>query len=70
MATNPVVKHTVGAQPQDSKSTPLRLIEQRQARQESSHQPQEVLAIRRMTYEYDNLTLKKGGNIGKEQSPM
>ena len=44
--------------------------EQRQARQECSHQPQEVPTIRRMTYEYDNSTLKKDGHIGKEQSPM
>ena len=31
-ATNPVAKHTVGAQPQDSKSTYLRLIAQQQMR--------------------------------------
>ena len=44
--------------------------EQRQARQECSHQPQEVPTIRRMTYEYDNSTPKKGGHIGKEQPLM
>ena len=72
--TIPDAKQTEGAQPQDKKSTYLRLIakqqmrledsplsniKKRQARQGRSSQQQEVPLIRSSTYEYDYSTLKR-----------
>ena len=73
--TIPDAKQTEGAQPQDKKSTYLKLIakqqmrlgeesplsniKKRQARQGRSSQQQEVPSIRSSTYEYDYSTLQR-----------